>query len=149
MTLDAFLDLLDSPLPRNLIMPTLAATLTWATTPEPPLPQAGDRWFLSVRAPESPGRERFARLYADPVGDRWAVQVTCGTVSLRDGKERVELQATGDAGRSRRGDLGWTWTPVGGGPTGGGGFVRERGLEPDVVMAAPCPSGRGGLSSGD
>ncbi|MEN3236924.1 hypothetical protein PUR29_25780 [Methylobacterium ajmalii] len=130
-------------------VPAEAARL--ARSPPPPFPQAGDRWYLSVRSPAEPGRERFARVYADPVEgtDRWALMVTCGTASTTTGKEVIVLQATGEAGRDRWGNLGWTWTPVGGGETGGGVFLRERDLEPDVHMAAPCPSGRGDLSSGD
>lgn len=143
------IDILGGPLVRLAVVPTLTATAVWAAQADPQFPQEGQRWFLSVRAPDAPGRTRFARIYGDPVDGRWAVTVTCGTSSLRTGQERVELQATGVAGRSRHGDLGWTWTPVGGGPTGGGGITRERGLSPDVVMAAPCPSGRGDLSSGD
>ncbi|KMO10606.1 hypothetical protein [Methylobacterium platani] len=116
-----------------------------------PFPQAGDRWHLSVRSPAEAGRERFARVYADPVEgtERWAMKVTCGTASKANGRERIELQATGEGGRDRSGNLGWTWTPVGGGETGGAAFLFERGLEPEVHMAPPCPSGRGDLSSGD
>ena len=43
--------------------------MTAATMPpkEAPFPQAGDRWFLSVRGPAAGGRAGFARVYADPV----------------------------------------------------------------------------------
>lgn len=141
--------ILDHAVVRLLILPAMTAGAVAASRAEPPFPQPGDRFYLSVRAPAEPGRQRFARVYADPVGDGWALVVTCGTVSLRDGRERVELQATGQAGRDRRGTLGGTWTPVGGGETGGLTLVRERELTPDVVMAAPCPSGRGDVSTGD
>lgn len=115
-----------------------------------PFPSEGERWLLSVRVPGERGQERFARIYGDPAsGGRWSIAVTCGTVSTATGREVVELRATGIAARSRRGDLGWTWTPVSGGPTGGGGITREHDLSPDVVLAAPCPSGVGDLSSGD
>ncbi|GBU16938.1 MULTISPECIES: hypothetical protein [Methylobacterium] len=139
----------------------LAAVLLAATVPveaarqaqpvpePPPFPQPGDRFYLSVRGPAAGGRAGFARVYADPVGDAWAVQITCGTVDTKTGKERIELQAIGEGGRDRWGNLAWTWTPVGGGVTGGGGLLRENGLTPDVHMAPPCPSGVGELSSGD
>lgn len=131
------------------IVPVEAARQAQPVPEPPPFPQAGDRWFLSVRGPAAGGRAGVARVYAGPVGDRWATMVTCGTVDLKTGREVIVLQATGVAGRSRRGDLGGTWTPVGGGPTGGFGFETEKDLVAHVVMAAPCPTGRGDVSTGD
>lgn len=147
--IDRVIAFIESRTWRLALLPTLTAGVAWAAHTEPQFPQEGQRWFLSVRAADVPGRERFARVYGDPVDGRWAVTVTCGTASLRTGQEKIELRATGMAARSRHGDLGWSWTPVGGGPTGGGAITQERGLSPDVVMAMPCPSGRGDLSSGD
>ncbi|WP_342153300.1 hypothetical protein [Methylorubrum sp. SB2] len=132
-------------------VPVEAARQAQPAPEAPPFPQAGDRWFLSVRGPAAGGRAGFARIYADPVEgtDRWATMVTCGTVDLKTGREVIVLQATGVAGRSRRGDLGGTWTPVGGGETGGFGFETEKDLVAHVVMAAPCLTGRGDVSTGD
>lgn len=135
---------------RSLILAATLVAVTPAAAATDTFPGVGERWYLSVRAPAGPGQERFARIYGDPApGGGWSVDVTCGTVSTATGREVVELRATGDAARSRHGDLGWTWTPHGGGPNGGGGITREHGLQPDVALAAPCPSGSGELSSGD
>lgn len=131
-----------------LIALALLAGAPAAAAPDP-FPAEGERFYLSVRAPADPGHERFARVYGDPAEDRWSLYVTCGTVAVATGRERIELQATGVAARDRWGNLGWTWTPVGGGETGGGALTEQRGLDASVVMAAPCPSGPGELSSGD
>ncbi len=118
--------------------------------PEPaPFPGEGDRFYVSVRGPEVGGRAGFARIYADPTDGIWATMVTCGTVDVRTGRERIELQATGQAARSRWGFLGGTFNPVGGGPTGGWGVTSQKELAVQVTMSAPCPTGAGDVSSGD
>ena len=85
------IDILGGPLVRLAVVPTLTATAVWAAQADPQFPQEGQRWFLSVRAPDAPGRTRFARIYGDPVDGRWAVTVTCGTSSLRTGQERTRV----------------------------------------------------------
>lgn len=75
-------------------------------------------WCMSVHGAAEPARRRFDRIYRDPVGDRWAIIVMCGTVPLLDERECIELQATGGAGQSNRGDMENAWTPVCGGATG-------------------------------
>lgn len=120
-------------------------------TPEPaPFPQHGDRFLMSVRAPAEGGRARFARVYASPAGrDGWTTTVTCGTVDLRTGKERIELQAPGDAFRDRKSFTG-TWTPVGGGQMRVWSVNRQDGLDVTVAMSGPCPPlGEGDVSTGD
>ncbi|MFY9293408.1 MAG: hypothetical protein WAP03_22310 [Methylorubrum rhodinum] len=128
-----------------------------APAPEPAFPERGDRFLMSVRAPDVPGRERFARVYAAPdKGDPryWTTTVVCGTVDTRTGRERILMQgggsATLDAGR-----LSGTWSPAG--ATGyGEAQMRvwtvdsQAGLDVVVSMSGPCPDrGRGELSSGD
>ena len=115
-------------------------------------PSEGEPWHLEVRAPGPPGTQRFARVVAEPeAGSGWSVTVTCGTVRARTGKEAVDLRARGHAAIGRGGQLGGTWTPVGGGTTGGFSVDRpdDRLLDVPVTMAAPCPSGGGDLSTGD
>ncbi|SFV16768.1 hypothetical protein SAMN02799631_06515 [Methylobacterium sp. 174MFSha1.1] len=127
---------------------------------EPPgsevmFPAKGDRFLLAVRGPAGPGRERFARVYASP--DRgtayWTTSVTCGTVDVRNGRERIEAQGAGSAWLDK-GKLAGTWSPVG----GGYGDAQMRtwsvdsrdGLDVTVSMSGPCPGrGTGDLSSGD
>lgn len=122
--------------------------------PEPgPFPQHGDRFFLSVRGPVVGGRAGFARVYASPVGKGgWTTTMTCGTVDQR-GREKISLQAPGNAYRDRDGFTG-TWTPLGGGRYGENqmrvwSVDRQDGEEVEVSMSAPCPSGSGQVNTGD
>ncbi|AWV16800.1 hypothetical protein A3862_15895 [Methylobacterium sp. XJLW] len=119
--------------------------------PEPgPFPQAGDRFLLAVRGPTVGGRAGFARVYASPAGrDGWTTTVTCGTVDVRTGRERIELQAPGNAYRDRNSFTG-TWTPLGGGQLRVWSMTRQDGLDVTVAMSGPCPDrGTGDVSSGD
>ncbi|SFU34806.1 hypothetical protein SAMN02799631_00277 [Methylobacterium sp. 174MFSha1.1] len=143
---------------RSLTL-ALAAVLLVAAVPaeaarsaksEPaPFPDEGDRFYVSVRGPARDGRAGFARIYASPVDRIWGTVITCGTVDVRTGRETIILQATGQAARSRWGDLGGTYNAVGGGPTGGWGIDEQHGLDVKVTMSAPCPTGSGQVSSGD
>lgn len=142
--------LLDHAFVRTVVIPTLAAGYAATIPPKepPPFPQAGDRFFLSVRGPVVGGRAGFARVYASPAGKgRWTTTVTCGSVDAR-GRETVQLQAPGEAWRDRDG-LGGTWTPLGGGQMRVWTVTRQDGLDVTVAMAGPCPSGAGDVSSGD
>lgn len=136
-----------------------AAGKTGAAAPvgEPAFPEAGDRFLLTVRGPDVPGRERFARIYAAP--DRqdrryWTTTIVCGTVDTRNGRERIELQGGGSASLDG-GRLTGTWSPAG---VSGYGQAQMRvwsvdardGLDVTVSISGPCPDrGRGELSSGD
>ncbi|MDP4021102.1 hypothetical protein Q8W71_00565 [Methylobacterium sp. NEAU 140] len=136
-----------------------AAAKTGGAVPveEPSFPAKGDRFLLSVRAPDVPGRERFARIYA--AADRtdaryWTTTIVCGTVDTKTGRERIELQGGGSASLDG-GKLTGTWSPAG---VSGYGQAQMRvwsvdardGLDVTVSMSGPCPSrGRGDLSSGD
>jgi hypothetical protein len=143
--------LLDHVAIRTVLIPTLAAGYAAAIPPkEKPFPQHGDRFFLSVRGPAVNGRAGFARVYASPAGrDGWTTTVTCGTVDVRSGKERIELQAPGNAYRGRSSFTG-TWTPLSGGQMRVWSVTRQDGLDVTVAMAGPCPpTGAGDVSSGD
>lgn len=147
--------LLDHAVTRLVVIPVLTAGYVAAAQPEPPpFPQPGDRFYLPVRGPVVGGRAGFARVYGSPAGrDGWTTTVTCGTVDVRTGKERIELQAPGTAYRDRNGFTG-TWSPLGGGAYGENqmrtwSVTRQDGLDVTVAMSGPCPSGAGDLSSGD
>ncbi|AWI88455.1 MULTISPECIES: hypothetical protein [Bacteria] len=147
--------LLDHVAIRTVVIPVIATAYAATIPPkEKPFPSTGDRFLMSVRGPVAGGRAGFARVYASPAGrDRWTTTVTCGTVDAR-GRERIELQAPGEAWRDRDG-LGGTWTPLGGGGRYGErqlrvwSVTRQDGLDVTVAMAGPCPSGAGDVSSGD
>lgn len=141
--------LLDHVAIRTVLIPTLAAGYAAAIPPrEPPFPQHGDRFFLSVRGPTEGGRAGFARIYASPAGrDGWTTTVTCGTVDQR-GREKILLQAPGNAYRDRSSFTG-TWTPLSGGQMRVWSVTRQDGLDVTVAMSGPCPSGAGDVSSGD
>lgn len=149
---------------RALIVALVLAAAPAAAKPgpavpvaEPSFPVKGDRFLLSVRGPDVPGRERFARIYAAPdKGDPryWTTSVTCGTVDTRNGRERILMQgggsATLDAGR-----LSGTWSPAGVSAYGEAqmrvwSIDSQTGLDVVVSMSGPCPGrGNGELSSGD
>ncbi|KTS39502.1 hypothetical protein NS228_05030 [Methylobacterium indicum] len=141
--------LLDHVLVRTVVIPTIAAGYAAAIPPkEKPFPQHGDRFLLSVRGPTEGGRAGFARIYASPAGrDGWTTTVTCGTVDAR-GREKILLQAPGNAYRDRNSFTG-TWTPLSGGQMRVWSVSRQDGLDVEVAMAGPCPSGAGDVSSGD
>nr|WP_137830657.1 hypothetical protein [Methylobacterium sp. L1A1] len=145
----------------------LAAVLLAATVPveaarqaqpapePPPFPQHGDRFYLAVRGPVVGGRAGFARVYGSPAGrDGWTTTVTCGTVDVRTGRERIELQAPGTAYRDKTSFTG-TWSPLGGGAYGEAqmrtwSVTRQDGLDVVISMSGPCPpTGTGDVSSGD
>ncbi len=115
-----------------------------------PFPQHGDRFLMTVRGPAEDGRAGFARVYASPAGrSGWTTTVTCGTVDLKTGRERVELQAPGNAYRDRDSFTG-TWTPLSGGQMRVWSVNGQAGLNVEAAMSGPCPSfGEGDLSSGD
>ncbi|KQT46413.1 hypothetical protein ASG52_11775 [Methylobacterium sp. Leaf456] len=147
--------LLDHAVTRLAVIPVLTAGYVAAAQPEPPpFPQHGDRFFLAVRGPVVGGRAGFARVYATPVGkDGWTTTVTCGTVDVRTGRERIELQAPGTAYRDRDGFTG-TWSPLSGrygeAQMRTWSVDRQDGLDVVVSMSGPCPdSGTGDVSSGD
>lgn len=127
------------------------ALLATAPAAAAQFPSEGDRWQLDVRASGPTGSARFARVVAEPThGLRWAIDVTCGLVDLRTGRETVEVHGDGFAARDRWGTLGGTFvTP--GRPTSGFA-VDQLGEEldgPPVHFGPGCPSGLGSLSSGD
>lgn len=135
--------------------PAAAKTGAAAPVAEQPFPQVGDRFMLSVRGPDVPGRERFARIYAAPAGrGAWTTTVVCGTVDTKTGRERIELQGGGSASLDA-GRLTGTWSPAGATRYGDAQMrvwaVDERaGLDVVVTMSGPCPSrGNGDLSTGD
>ena len=102
----------------------------------PPFPQHGDRFFLSVRGPTEGGR----------------AGLTCGTVDQR-GREKILLQAPGNAYRDRDGFTG-TWLPLGSGRYGESqmrtwSVTCQDGEEVEVSMSGPCPSGGGQVNTGD
>ncbi|MET7242341.1 hypothetical protein ABZT49_03145 [Methylobacterium sp. EM32] len=143
--------LFDHVLVRTVVIPAIAAGYAATIPPkEKPFPQTGDRFFLSVRGPVVGGRVGFARVYASPVGrDGWTTTVTCGSVDQR-GRETIQLQAPGEAWRDRSGELGGSWSPLGGGQMRVWSVTRQDGLDVTVAMAGPCPStGTGDVSSGD
>jgi hypothetical protein len=119
-------------------------------------PAEGEAWRYEGRTPVAGGVARFLRLEATPAPrSGWAVTMTCGTVSVADGREVVSYRGTGSAARDRRGTLGGT-TVSPGKPTAGWGIVqRGDGLLDQVVeTAAPgedtvCPNARGDFSTGD
>lgn len=125
-----------------------------APVAEAPFPQPTDRFLLFVRGPDVPGRARFARIYAAPAGrGAWTTTVVCGTVDTKTGRERLELQAGGEAWLDG-GALGGSWSP----PGNRYGEAQMRtwsvdtrdGLDVMVSMSGPCPSrGNGDLSTGD
>lgn len=132
--------------------PLIALALVAATpAAAAPFPDEGERWQLDVRAPGPAGSARFARVVAEPThGSRWAVDVVCGLVDLRTGRETVETHGDGFASRARAGYLGGTWISPGR-PTSG--FSVEQPSEEltylPVTFGPGCPSGPGSLSSGD
>lgn len=142
--------LLDHAVTRLVVIPVLTAGYVVAAQPEPkPFPQLDDRFYLAVRGPVVGGRAGFARVYGSPAGrDGWTTTVTCGTVDVRTGRERIELQAPGTAYRDRTSFTG-TWTPLSGGQMRVWSVTRQDGLDVTVAMSGPCPSGVGDLSSGD
>ncbi len=138
-------------------VPAAAKTSAAAPVGEPAFPEVGDRFLMTVRGPDVPGRERFARVYAAP--DKrdpryWTTSITCGTVDVRTGHERIQMQGGGSATLDA-GKLSGTWSPAG--ATGYGdaqmrvwSVDRQAGLDVVVSMSGPCPDrGRGELSSGD
>lgn len=129
------------------------ALLAAAPAAAAPFPDEGERWMLSVRAPGPAGHERFARVYAEPThGSRWAVDVTCGVVDVRTGREHVDVRGDGFAARARSGYLGGTYVPKGGGETSGFSVDQEGEALADLpVVFGPggCPTGPGTLSTGD
>ncbi|KMO22326.1 hypothetical protein [Methylobacterium platani] len=136
-------------------VPAEAARQAKPAPEPPPFPQHDDRFVMAVRGPVVGGRAGFARVYASPAGrDGWTTTVTCGTVDVRTGRERIELQAPGNAYRDRTSFTG-TWTPLGGGGRYGENqmrtwsVTRQDGLDVTVAMSGPCPSGAGDVSSGD
>ncbi|SFV16800.1 hypothetical protein SAMN02799631_06525 [Methylobacterium sp. 174MFSha1.1] len=141
--------LFDHVLVRTVVIPAIAAGYAATIPPkEKPFPQAGDRFLMSVRGPAVGGRAGFARVYASPVGrDGWTTTVTCGTVDAR-GRETILLQAPGNAHRDRSSFTG-TWTLLSGGQMRVWSVTRQDGLDVEVAMSGPCPSGAGDLSSGD
>jgi len=115
-------------------------------------PLEGDTWRYEGRAPARDGVARFLRLEATPApASGWTVVLTCGSVSLRTGKEVVSYRGIGAAGRSRWGALGGTATSPGHTTTGWLIEPRGDGMLDQAVQAqdAVCASGRGDLSSGD
>jgi hypothetical protein len=127
------------------------ALLAVAPAAAEPFPSEGDRWQLDVRAPGPPGSARFARVVAEPThGSRWAIDVTCGLVSTRTGRETVKTKGEGFAARARSGYLGGTFVTQGR-PTSG--FAVDQPNDELDVLAVTfgpgCPSGPGSLSSGD
>ncbi|MGU3339439.1 hypothetical protein ACLBXJ_15590 [Methylobacterium mesophilicum] len=115
-------------------------------------PAEGDTWRYEGRAPARGGTARFLRLEATPAPHSgWAVVLTCGSVSLKDGRETVSYRGTGSGGRSRWGALGGTATSPGTPTTGWSIEQTGDGLLDQAVQAqdARCPSGRGDLSTGD
>lgn len=148
--------ILDHVAIRTVVIPVIATAYAATIPPkEKPFPQHGDRFLMAVRGPVVGGRAGFARVYGSPAGrDGWTTTVTCGTVDVRTGRERIELQAPGTAYRDRKGVTG-TWSPLGGGTYGEAqmrtwGIDRQDGLDVVVSMAGPCPDrGTGDVSSGD
>ncbi len=136
---------------RTVVIPTLTAGYAATIPPkEQPFPANGDRFLMAVRGQAVNGRAGFARVYASPAGkNRWTTTVTCGSVDVRTGRERIELQAPGKAWHDRDG-LGGTWSPLGGGQMRVWSVTRQDGLDVEVAMAGPCPpTGAGDVSSGD
>jgi hypothetical protein len=115
-------------------------------------PAEGDAWHYEGRAPARGGEARFLRLEATPAPHSgWTVRLTCGVVSLKDGKETVTYRGIGAGGRARWGALGGTATSPGT-PTNGWSLEQTGdGLLDQAVQAqdSVCPSGRGDLSTGD
>jgi len=113
-------------------------------------PEIGDRFLLAVRGPAVAGRDRFARFYAAPDNGAayWTTSVTCGTVDVRTGRERIEAQGGGSAWLDG-GHLAGTWSPAG---VSGYGEAQMRvwsvdrrdGLEVEVVDVGPMPQPRTG-----
>ena len=136
---------------RALILAAVLASPAAAAPEPPPFPQEGDRWLLAVQG-ETVGRQRaFVRIYGVPdARGGWTLEVTCGTVTLGTGRETVLLRGHGNGGRSRHGAFGGTYVSAGR-PTGGVLIDQRAGEIHDVPvdMPAPCPSGRGYLSTGD
>lgn len=133
---------------RTLILILLMATPALAGEP---FPGEGDRFLLDVRGPAVAGQARFARVVGEPDARAgWATRVTCGTVGVRTGRERIELRADGVAGRARGGWLGGTYRdPSSQTGTSGFALTAQDGLDVEVTMPAPCATGRGQVSSGD
>lgn len=149
--------ILDHMLVRTVVIPVIATAYAATIPPkEKPFPQHDDRFYLAVRGPVVGGRAGFARIYASPAGrDGWTTTVTCGTVDVRTGRERIELQAPGTAYRDKTSFTG-TWSPLGGSGKHGENQMRtwsvdrQDGLDVVVSMSGPCPDrGTGDVSSGD
>ena len=148
--------ILDHFATRTVVIPVIAAGYAASLPPKPkPFPQHDDRFYLAARGPVVDGRAGFARVYASPAGrDGWTTTVTCGTVDVRTGRERIELQAPGTAYPDRKGITG-TWSPLGSGTYGESqmrtwSVTRQDGLDVVVSMSGPCPDrGTGDVSSGD
>lgn len=128
-----------------------------APAPEPSFSEVGERFLLSVRGPDAPGRERFARIYAAP--DKadpryWTTTIVCGTVDTKTGRERILMQGGGSASLDA-GKLSGTWSPAGVSAYGDAqmrvwSVDSQDGLDVTVSMSGPCPGrGTGELSSGD
>jgi hypothetical protein len=133
----------------TLVLALIAAAPALAG--EPPFPAEGDRWLLSVQAPAAGPWARYARIFAEPdQRGGWAVAVVCGRRNIVSGAETLTLRAEGVAARARGGWLGGTYRPSPG-PSGTGGFtvLEQAGLDAQVAMPAPCPTGVGQFSSGD
>jgi hypothetical protein len=123
-------------------------------------PGVRDAWLLEVRAPgPAAGVERFGHynLDPDPGREQWRLTVTCGTVTT-NGAETVLYRGSGQAGHDRWGQVGGTYSPPPGRERQGGvsGFLFANptpGGDMRVAVTAsgpaPCPSGQGGLSTGD
>lgn len=115
-------------------------------------PAEGDAWHYEGRAPARGSEARFLRLEATPAPHSgWTVRLTCGVVSLKNGRETITYRGTGAAARSRWGTLGGTATAPGHATTGWAIEQTGDGLLDQAVEAEDrvCPSGRGDLSTGD
>lgn len=131
------------------------AVLAWATAAlAAPFPEKGDRWVLDVRGQTHGTAAAFGRWDATPAqGTTWDLVVSCGVVDVRTGRETTLYRGRGAAlrGPDRRmvavydspagatDKSGWVWTSL------------SEPLRPDVAVRgpAPCPGGRGDLSTGD
>jgi hypothetical protein len=119
-----------------------------------PFPETGDRWLLDVRGQTHGTAAAFGRWQATPAqGATWNLQVTCGVVDVRTGRETVVYRGRGAALRDPTGRMVAVYDSPAGSTDKSGWFWSSASepLRPDVAVRgpAPCPGGHGDLSSGD
>lgn len=125
----------------------LGVALTVALAAAPAFPDASSAWRLDVR-----GRAgAFAVIEGSPDGHAtWSLQVTCGTRDAR-GREMVHYRGRGHAASGRTPGFGGTHAAPGGPMSGFDAQPTDDRLVVEVLASgpAPCPGGRGELSTGD